>query len=1425
MLKKLIVSLIVIVALGIGGLSAYVSTIDWNQHKNKIARQIENVTGKKVVFEGSIGMSFFPTPYLTAKNIKIYNNDGSLEPLAVVREMVTDLSLVPLLHGRFEVNNMSLLNATILIEFMPDGKLNWYSEVTDSQRDSISSVDIAFNSVMLKDASVQIINKGLGVDVTLQNVNAEIAAQSLKGPYRIDGNFVKDNNPAGFALNLGTLSESFATSLNLVLTHPTTESYARFDGSMLTSNNEIKGNFIVESQNPSSFINGLTGQTILPTEYNYPLAFSVEINTNPKQIDLSGFVLKYGENMAGSGNILIPLEHPVGDKKRKIEIGFEMTDLDLNPIAAMIKEQVKKYDNTQTPYDPYFDFDMIVDVKAVKAVYDNQSIRNVNLSLDLVNDVFSVQNFSGLFPGDTDVTITGDVFSNEKKLSYDFNVKTLSQDTLKFLEWLKLKPETYAPSTYRGGSTSFKISGDLQQIKIMPLEVDVDKISIGGVVGIIRERRPQLFIALESDSINFDNYLPALSEEEKKLPLAEKFRLCLNRLKFLNDADIHFEGKLNHGIYNSTPLDGLKVDLDSENGTIKISQLSVENLASSVIELSGTVSGLGLNPRFENLKYNFSTANFADFTRRFVLPLPDWPLITDAKKVEAKGIFTGNLTEATIKAVTAIDNFSSVYQGKLYNQENKLNFKGALEFKTPDFTKFINQIGFAYRPQNIAANIFTFRSTVDGNADDWRAGDINVFVGSNNFTGNIAMVKADNRPRITFDLTANKFEFDRFIYNPGSDIAATLPSPAAGENLFLERPVLNPAKINYEFYKTFDMEGKFNTAALNLGTRYFENASAQVSINHGLIKVSNFKAVKEGAPIEAAFELDVNSDPKVKGSAGISNYQINYLGGKKYALTGGTLKARAEFEGPADSEQNLFENLNGKLSFDINKAEFKGLDIEVIEDDLSKRTHSDNLSDFLREYLQRGQSKFELVGAEADFKDGNFTFNDALAASSLATVDIAGNGSLKKWDIDASFRVVFERLHDQIVPIEFKWTGLLNNPNLMVDDSALKNKYDNYWEKIAQDKQAAEDARINALNQSMAKTQEKVLLLKDFAKFEVFPRLEKYKPLSSNAEIRSKYDSIHIVANDINNQLEMMQEKASLPFDDNDIMEMNATLDTLDPQLKELVLEIDENFVTDTKNHAAEAYNAISQIYANSKIKAENYQKTLDAYVFRLLQLGSLVVLDRDPRATDWKNQIETSLRAIEDINAKSDDVRERVERTQDLTELESLHQQMRELEKKSNTELEKLNSGMEDLFNYAKKLVREEEGYTQPEEQNEDVENEEEPEAETPPAAEDSTSAEPQPTTPAAPLPAEKDVKDLQPVSQPEAPAPAPAPEPVLIPIENKAETYQSKLLPSGTLTKAGKSLEVIAKSPTEDNKPQPLLRPISEKSVTSGGIIKKKH
>ena len=80
MFKKIFITLFVLIILALGGASYYVSTIDWNNYKNKITAQLEDVTGKKIVINGKIDLTFFPKPHLSATNIKIYNSNCQYPP-------------------------------------------------------------------------------------------------------------------------------------------------------------------------------------------------------------------------------------------------------------------------------------------------------------------------------------------------------------------------------------------------------------------------------------------------------------------------------------------------------------------------------------------------------------------------------------------------------------------------------------------------------------------------------------------------------------------------------------------------------------------------------------------------------------------------------------------------------------------------------------------------------------------------------------------------------------------------------------------------------------------------------------------------------------------------------------------------------------------------------------------------------------------------------------------------------------------------------------------------------------------------------------------------------------------------------------------------------------------------------------------------
>ena len=1453
MVKKIFFILILIVALAFGGLSVYVSTIDWNLHKNKIAQQFEEISGKKSIFEGPVSLSFLPSPYLSAKDIKIYNTSGedADKPLAVINEMVTDLALGPLIKGNFVIENMTLLNAKILISFLSDGKLNWYSEITDFQKDKLDTVDVALNSVLLKDASVEILNTGLGLDITLQNLNAEVTAESLFGPYRIDGNFVKDGNPAGFALNLGTLSESFATSLNLVLTHPTTESYARFDGSMLSSNKEIKGNFIVESKKPSDFINSLTNQVILPTEFNYPLAASIELITNERQIDLSSFIIKYGDNTAGAGNVLIPLIPNPNEEKRKIEAFFEMTDLDLMPIIGMLKEQFKKIDNSESKYTPYYDFDLITDIKAVKANFNNQIVRNFNFSADLINDVFTIKNLSGLFAGDTDISLKGNIFESEQKLTYKFNIDALSQDFLKFLYLIKLKPAVYAQSTYRNASLNFGLEGNLKQIKLSPFNFTMDKTSIDGIVGLTRNERNNLFVSLNIDNVNLDNYFPYLNEEEKKLPFNDRLKLVLNKFNFLNSHDITANIKLDLGIYNGVALQKSALKLLTDKDTIKIEKLYIENINDAVLLVSGNINNIGDIPHFKNIKYAFKTSKFKDFAEKLSLNLPQIKLISEAKDINTKGIFSGDTNNINIKAVTSLDKLSSVYAGQLFNADGKLNYRGNIEFRYPDFVEFVNRIGYNYSPQYMATNIFTFKSNIKGNSTDWTANEVDAFIGSNNFKGNLS-VTTNEYPKIVADLYANKFEFDRFIYNPESlKVKQIKKTKTIDTSLnFLKRPTYDNVKIDYSLYKTFELSGKFRADTFTIDGYNFENAQSDVLIKQGAINIKNIYANQENASVKGNIAIDINSSPNIKATIDLSDFEIAGTGGKKYAFTNGLLNANIKFNAPATSIENFIKGLSGSAFIKATNLDFKGWDLYAIEEDIKDRTRSDDLYEMLRTNLQSGETAFYNSTANFEIKNGNITIKDIKMENNQAVVTSKGNVNLLDWEVNADFNLEFNLLKDRIVPIEYQWTNSLNNPNLVINSSALKNKYDSYWEKIRLENEAAEKARIKDLTDRMKLAQDIVSKLKDELDKDILPKVKEYAKTSANITSKSKYESSLVLANDILSQLIQMQNISKQDITDEQITDINAKTEVFGSELATIKREIDEHHTTDLKVLAEDSYLLVKNTYNNSLNKGINYQDTLNNYAKRLIDINSLVILDNEPQVADYKNKIETSLRNIADLHNKSLDSKNDVENSKNIKNLELQHNILKEYLEKINEEMSNLNLAMQELFDYAKKIVREEEDIAiKKQEELKALQEEKEKEENTEENKDNFTKQESESSK--ILIIEEGDIskhkENIEPETnkplliktdgQPSARVPFTTTtvngsstnivlqKPVEVEtVETNTVSYRPKIAPSGTITKP-KSSKDNSKTTIDnsDLSSTQLLKPLTGKEISSGGTITK--
>ena len=202
-MKKIVWGIVFLLMAGMVGAIVYVTNIDWNQHKDKIAEQFYNSTGKRVNFDGKLSFKIFPSPYLNAADAKVYNTeDRSKKPLLEIKNVVAELALMPLLKGEFHVKKMTLDEVIINIDWSDEG-LSWQGDLSPDQRQMMENTNMILNSVSLKNAELNFEDAASGINFRLDNLNGEIFAESIFGPFRIEGNYIKGNSPEGFALSTG----------------------------------------------------------------------------------------------------------------------------------------------------------------------------------------------------------------------------------------------------------------------------------------------------------------------------------------------------------------------------------------------------------------------------------------------------------------------------------------------------------------------------------------------------------------------------------------------------------------------------------------------------------------------------------------------------------------------------------------------------------------------------------------------------------------------------------------------------------------------------------------------------------------------------------------------------------------------------------------------------------------------------------------------------------------------------------------------------------------------------------------------------------------------------------------------------------------------------------------------------------------------
>jgi AsmA protein len=174
--------------------------------RDAVNREIHAVTGLTPVLRGDTAVSLFPSGTVTFHNV-LLGDGGNGEPAVVVDQLTAHLRYFPLLAGRVEIADVTLVRPTISVTFQPGGQSNWSGLIEALAHALEPGHEHAawFSEIGIQDGTVVIHNHYAGRNVVerLDDVEFQLAWPSISRSFGANGRFVWHGEPIEASLTLG----------------------------------------------------------------------------------------------------------------------------------------------------------------------------------------------------------------------------------------------------------------------------------------------------------------------------------------------------------------------------------------------------------------------------------------------------------------------------------------------------------------------------------------------------------------------------------------------------------------------------------------------------------------------------------------------------------------------------------------------------------------------------------------------------------------------------------------------------------------------------------------------------------------------------------------------------------------------------------------------------------------------------------------------------------------------------------------------------------------------------------------------------------------------------------------------------------------------------------------------------------------------
>jgi len=179
--------------------------------REAVKAEVRILTGLDPVLSGDAAVSLFPQGHISFSDVRLADDRGS-EPALTAERLIARLRVLPLLIGRIEIADVTLVAPVIRIDLPGNGGTNWSPLIAKLAQSQKPARLAAFSEIRIEHGTILVTDRLRRIEERLEDVELSLAWPSISKSFGATGRFAWRGEPLDVSVTLSDFAAALGGS-------------------------------------------------------------------------------------------------------------------------------------------------------------------------------------------------------------------------------------------------------------------------------------------------------------------------------------------------------------------------------------------------------------------------------------------------------------------------------------------------------------------------------------------------------------------------------------------------------------------------------------------------------------------------------------------------------------------------------------------------------------------------------------------------------------------------------------------------------------------------------------------------------------------------------------------------------------------------------------------------------------------------------------------------------------------------------------------------------------------------------------------------------------------------------------------------------------------------------------------------------------